>query len=300
MPPRRPARRGVLHLPADDHAARFVEERVRVAAHDEQRHQVLEQRGAPRQQHGRAVDARDESVPGGTSASRARRPWRWRRSWRDAPPMRADRRTTRRSGPGRRRPPADTRSKRGVAAGCRGTRSSCRRRSADARAASSSRRRPRSGAGAGSDGSFTSMRRPDASVMSAPARLPLSTVEMYAGGSGASVDVSYQFSRCPSNRSSPSTVVSVASSLAISVSVSMNPKSCAASVESRPMPMLVGDVRCAIRAPGSSCTLSGGRWWWSASTNASKYFHVVCAIDEKVVAVDRRGERRRPRAPWDG
>ncbi len=59
--PRHVARGGVLDLPAHDHAARFVEERVRVAAHDEQRHQVLEHRRAPRQQHGGAADAGDRA-----------------------------------------------------------------------------------------------------------------------------------------------------------------------------------------------------------------------------------------------
>jgi hypothetical protein len=45
------SRRGVVHLPAHHHPARFVEQRVGEAAHHEQRHQVLEHRGAPRQQH---------------------------------------------------------------------------------------------------------------------------------------------------------------------------------------------------------------------------------------------------------
>jgi len=42
-------------------------------------------------------------------------------------------------------------------------------------------------------GFFSSSSRPCASVMSAPARLPLSTVETYRGCNAARVDVSYQF-----------------------------------------------------------------------------------------------------------
>jgi hypothetical protein len=38
---------------------------------------------------------------------------------------------------------------------------------------------------------------PDRSASRYPARFPLSTVEMYAGASGASVRVSYQLKKCP-------------------------------------------------------------------------------------------------------
>ena len=43
-----------------------------------------------------------------------------------------------------------------------------------------------------------------------------------------------------------------------SASASMKPRSCADSDASRPIAMLVGDVRCAMRGSGSNCTLSGG------------------------------------------
>ena len=59
--PRHAAGGGVVHLPADRQAARLVEQRVRVAPHHQQRHQVLEERRAPRQQHGRAAHARDRA-----------------------------------------------------------------------------------------------------------------------------------------------------------------------------------------------------------------------------------------------
>ena len=59
--PRHSARGGVLHLAAHDHPTRFVEQRVRIASHDEQRHQILEHRGAPRQQDRRAADTGDGS-----------------------------------------------------------------------------------------------------------------------------------------------------------------------------------------------------------------------------------------------
>ena len=61
MPHGTPRSARVVHLPPDHQAARLVEQRVRVGPHDQQRHQVLEQRRAPRQQHGRAADAGDRS-----------------------------------------------------------------------------------------------------------------------------------------------------------------------------------------------------------------------------------------------
>ena len=103
------ARARVVHLAAHDHAARRVEQGVGVRAHDEQRHQVLEQRRAPREQHRRAAARWSRDVRGGTSASRGRRPWRWRGSWRGAPRRPAGRSTTRRGGPGRRRRQAGSR-----------------------------------------------------------------------------------------------------------------------------------------------------------------------------------------------
>ena len=52
------ARGGVVHLPAHDQPTRFVEQRVRGGPHDQQRHEVLEQRRAPREQHGCSPHAR--------------------------------------------------------------------------------------------------------------------------------------------------------------------------------------------------------------------------------------------------
>jgi cyclic beta-1,2-glucan synthetase len=72
------------------------------------------------------------------------------------------------------------------------------------------------------------------------------------GRSGSSVRVSYQFSRCPSKRSSPSMVVSVASRRRFSSAVSMNSRSWAARVARRPRPTLVGDVRCATLSSGAT------------------------------------------------
>ena len=88
-------------------------------------------------------------------------------------------------------------------------------------------------------------------MTSAPAKFPLSTVETYAGGSGANVRVSYQLSRCPSKRSRPSTVVSVASIRSAMSPVVMNPRSWADRFASSPMAILVGEVRLAIRTSGS-------------------------------------------------
>ena len=59
-------------------------------------------------------------------------------------------------------------------------------------------------------------------------------------------------------RSSPSIVVSVESIRSMSSPRAMKPRSWADSVARSPMPMLVGEVRCAMRR-GSSWTLSAGR-----------------------------------------
>ena len=48
------------------------------------------------------------------------------------------------------------------------------------------------------------------------------------------------------------------------------PRSCAASVASRPMPMLVGEVRCATLSSGTTWTLSGGSQWSSWPTKSRK------------------------------
>ena len=58
--PRRAARRRVIDLPPDRHPAGFIEQCFGKAAHHEQRHQVLEHRGAPRQQHRRSMHGADQ------------------------------------------------------------------------------------------------------------------------------------------------------------------------------------------------------------------------------------------------
>jgi len=63
----------------------------------------------------------------------------------------------------------------------------------------------------------------------------------------------------------------------------MKPQSRAVRLASSEKPMLVGEVRCATRATGCSCTLSGGRWLSSAPTKVSKNAQV------------RRATRRRKR-----
>ncbi len=50
----------------------------------------------------------------------------------------------------------------------------------------------------------------------------------------------------------------------------MKPESRAVRLASSEKPMLVGEVRWAMRATGCSCTLSGGRWLSSGPTKASK------------------------------
>ena len=60
--PRRAARHAVVDLPPHRHAARLVEQRLRKVPHQQQRHQVLEHRRAPRQQHRRAAHAGDQAA----------------------------------------------------------------------------------------------------------------------------------------------------------------------------------------------------------------------------------------------
>ena len=49
----------VLDLSQQGHAAGFAEQRLRVAPHDQERHQILEERRAPREQRGHSPNARD-------------------------------------------------------------------------------------------------------------------------------------------------------------------------------------------------------------------------------------------------
>ena len=95
-------------------------------------------------------------------------------------------------------------------------------------------------------------------------------MDTYRGSRAARLVVSYQLRTWPSKRSSPSSVENVRSSRSTMSEVRTNPKSCAASVDSKPSPMLVGEVRRASMGPGYSWKLSGGRWWLSAFTNVSK------------------------------
>ncbi len=92
-----------------------------------------------------------------------------------------------------------------------------------------------------------------------PARLPLSTVEMYAGSSGARVRVSYQLRKCPRKRSRRRALASVRSTRSTASSRPIQPRSFAVTAASRLSPMLVGDVRCATARTGSSWRLSGGK-----------------------------------------
>ena len=115
-----------------------------------------------------------------------------------------------------------------------------------------------------------------------------------AGGSGASVRVSYQFSRWPFDRSSASTVVSVASIRPTSIArvdeaeiVSRERRQQAEADVGRRRAM--GD-----RSSGTIWTLSGGRPWSSAPTNVSKYRHVLRATACRYSrSADVSGARRR-------
>src|SRR5262249_58034757 len=89
-------------------------------------------------------------------------------------------------------------------------------------------------------------------------RLPLSTVDTYAGCNGRNVDVSYQFRKWPRYCSSLSNVSNVLPSRSTRPGNVTYPRSWADSAERTNNPMLVGDVRCAIAPLGSSWKLSGG------------------------------------------
>ncbi len=154
--------RRVLDLAPHGHPAGLVEERLRIALHEEERHQVLEQGGAPRQQRGRPVHARDEPsevepVRLGQlalgDADEAREP-----RLRGQEVVVGGVQTARPFGVGE--PVAD-----GEDVPLRVVEE----------AGSSSRRRTRRRAGPGPG--VRPRRRPSARVMSAPARLPLSTVD---------------------------------------------------------------------------------------------------------------------------
>src|SRR3989442_6559153 len=67
-------------------------------------------------------------------------------------------------------------------------------------------------------------------------------------------------------------------------SVPTQPKSRAATVDSRYSPMFVGDVRCATTGLGVSWKLSGGNAWSSGPTNVSKNRHVRRATKRRAHA----------------
>ena len=94
--------------------------------------------------------------------------------------------------------------------------------------------------------------RPGRSVRSRPARLPLSTDEMYRGSSGASDRVSYQLKKWPRWRSIANIVSKARAVRSTSRPVEMYPKSRADRLASSARPMFVGDVRCATPGAGDS------------------------------------------------
>ena len=111
--------------------------------------------------------------------------------------------------------------------------------------------------------------------------------------------VSYQLYRQPLYLGSAATVRSVSESLSSSSSVPMIPRSRAAMAPVRYSPMLVGEVRRAVRITGVSCTLSGGSQCSSAVTLPSKYRHWAAA-KERTVSRSRwpiRRSRGRSRIP---
>ena len=157
------ARGGVVHLPAHGQPARLVEQRVRVAPHHQQRHQVLEQRRAPREQHRRAAHAGDRSSE--VEPVHLRHVALGDREEAGQPGFGGEQVVVRRVEPAgaARRRPGGSRSRTAGACGSNRKRKFIASKSAVARAP------PARGA------SVRAARRD--SVRSAPARLPLSTVE---------------------------------------------------------------------------------------------------------------------------
>ena len=165
----------VLDLPLDGQPARLVEQGVGVAPHQQQRHQVLERRRAPRQQHRRAVMAGEQAAEAepvalrhvalgdGEEAGEA-----GFRGQQVVVP-------TDRAGPGPRRPAAGSRWRTAAAAGRRGSRSPWPRTApAPGRpAAPAARRAPATAPGTLLRYSCSAAAR----HISDPARLPLSTVD---------------------------------------------------------------------------------------------------------------------------
>ena len=111
-----------------------------------------------------------------------------------------------------------------------------------------------------------------------PARLPLSTVEMYAGCSTSSVSVWYQLNKWPSCLASLSMAPSVVCKRLTTSWVVIQPNWRAQVTDKRYRPMLVGDVRCASVGSPSICKLSGGKWLSSGVMQCSKKRQVSCAM----------------------
>ena len=99
-------RRAIGHLPADDEAARLLEQAAGRRAHHQRRHQIFEHRSRPGDQRRAHADRRDGSARAGTSAGKECRPWRSPRSSPGAPRRRAGRSSSCRGGP----PERDSRS----------------------------------------------------------------------------------------------------------------------------------------------------------------------------------------------
>ena len=79
-------------------------------------------------------------------------------------------------------------------------------------------------------------------------------------------------------------VSNVASRRSTASTVPSQPKSRAATTDSRYNPRFVGDVRCATTEVGSSWKLSGGSAWSAGPTNVAKNRHVRRAISRRARA----------------
>ena len=102
-------------------------------------------------------------------------------------------------------------------------------------------------------------------------RLPLSTVDTYRGSRGRAVSVEYQLYRWPRHFSSPSRVSSILEIKNSPFSRASRSRSTAPRMDSRAIPMLVGEVRRARPTAGRSCQLSGGSQLSWGRRNVSKY-----------------------------
>src|SRR5436190_11766838 len=94
--------------------------------------------------------------------------------------------------------------------------------------------------------------RPCFSVIKWPARLPLSTVDMYLGFNGDKEFVSYQLYKWPRYFSILCIVLIVLLMRSIRCGAVIKPKSNAVRLERSDKPILVGEVRCAVFSAGLS------------------------------------------------